>query len=240
MNLNKKIEEPELFSEKQPLVFLRAEYNFPSTFSYKDPRATSQLAFGPFIPSPSTFKLALVNAALKLYGYKYEVMTSTFDLVKDLKVYIMPAKHVSQFSAKIRILKKRERYILQSIATRQYYIFDDNLVIYIQVPEEKKERMAELMYNVEYLGTADSICWCVRVTEEEPDVSLCVTEEPLETRSNVPVYLTDFAEDVTYEDFDPYGKKKSKSKILKKKVYFAPPYKKRYVEGGCAIFERML
>ena len=90
-----------------PMVWLRADYEFPSTFSYRMPDVSAQFAIGSPIPSPAAVKLALVDTAIRWSGDVNEGRR-TFDLVKTLRVCVVPPPRMVRFRAFIRRLKPEE------------------------------------------------------------------------------------------------------------------------------------
>lgn len=90
-----------------PMVWLRADYEFPSTFSYRMPKVSAQFAIGSPIPSPATVKLALVDAAIRWKG-KVDEGERIFNLLKTAKVCVVPPPRMVRFRAFIKRLKPNE------------------------------------------------------------------------------------------------------------------------------------
>lgn len=89
------------------MAWLRADYEFPSTFSYRMPDVSAQFAIGSPIPSPATVKLALVDTAIRWSGNVNEGRR-IFDLVKTLNVCVVPPSRIVRFRAFIKRLKPDE------------------------------------------------------------------------------------------------------------------------------------
>jgi len=79
-----------------PTTWLRTDYEFPSTFSYRMPDASAQFAIGLPIPSPATVKLALVDTAIRWSGDINEGRR-IFDLIKTAKVCVVPPSRMVRF-----------------------------------------------------------------------------------------------------------------------------------------------
>jgi len=90
-----------------PMVWLRADYEFPSTFSYRMPKVSAQFAIGSPIPSPATVKLALVDTAIRWSG-NVDEGRRIFDLIKTAKVCAVPPPRMVRFRAFIKRLKPNE------------------------------------------------------------------------------------------------------------------------------------
>lgn len=89
------------------MVWLRADYEFPSTFSYRMPKVSGQFAIGSPIPSPATVKLALVDAAIRRDA-NVDEGRRIFDLVKTANVCAVPPPRMVCFRAVIKRLKPNE------------------------------------------------------------------------------------------------------------------------------------
>jgi len=90
-----------------PTTWLRADYEFPSTFSYRMPDVSAQFAIGSPIPSPAAVKLALVDTAIRWSGDVNEGRR-IFDIIKTASVCVVPPPQIVRFRAFIRRLKPDE------------------------------------------------------------------------------------------------------------------------------------
>jgi hypothetical protein len=90
-----------------PTTWLRADYEFPSTFSYRMPDVSAQFAIGSPIPSPAAVKLALVDTAIRWSG-DVNKGRRIFDAVKTARVCVVPPTRMVRFRAFIRRLKPDE------------------------------------------------------------------------------------------------------------------------------------
>jgi len=90
-----------------PTTWLRADYEFPSTFSYRMPDVSAQFAIGSPIPSPAAVKLALVDTAIRWSGDVNEGRR-IFDAIKTARVCVVPPPQIVRFRAFIRRLKPNE------------------------------------------------------------------------------------------------------------------------------------
>jgi hypothetical protein len=90
-----------------PTTWLRADYEFPSTFSYRMPDVSAQFAIGSPIPSPAAVKLALVDTAIRWSG-DVNKGRRIFDTIKTARVCVVPPARVVRFRAFIKRLKPNE------------------------------------------------------------------------------------------------------------------------------------
>jgi len=90
-----------------PTTWLRADYEFPSTFSYRMPDVSAQFAVGSPIPSPAAVKLALVDTAIRWSGDVNEGRR-IFDIIKTASICVVPPPRIARFRAFIKRLKPDE------------------------------------------------------------------------------------------------------------------------------------
>jgi len=209
-----------------PTIWLRADYEFPGTFSYRQPDASAQFAIGVPIPSPATVKLALVDTAIRWSG-RINEGRRIFDLVKTLRVCVIPPCRLVKFRAFIRRLKPPHAgskvATEESVGVRDYFLLNGPMQVYIEVPEANAEEIKNLLHRIRRLGTSDSLCWCRDVKEEAPPENLCPrTFRQISTNTaGLIVQLSDLTPDSQFDGFNPFGGN-SKQAHLQKNVYILP------------------
>ncbi|GBC81078.1 hypothetical protein HRbin10_00183 [bacterium HR10] len=225
------------------MVWLRADYEFPSTFSYRMPDVSAQFAVGSPIPSPATVKLALVDTAIRWSGNVAEGRR-IFDLVKALRVCVVPPPRVVRFRAFIKRLKPPHSSAgasaptVESTGVRDYFLLEGPLSVYIEVPRAHAGKIRELLLRIRRFGTSDSLCWCTGVNEEAPDNRLCpqVLANLTPTQYGLVVRLSDLSASSQFDGFNPFGGT-ARQANLEKQVYVLPLTVKRSGETW-AILER--
>lgn len=226
-----------------PMVWLRADYEFPSTFSYRMPDVSAQFAIGSPIPSPATVKLALVDTAIRWRG-DVNYGRQIFDLVKTLSVCVVPPPRMVRFRAFIKRLKPPHSSAgagaptVESTGVRDYFLLNEPLSVFIKVPQAHANEIRELLPRVRRFGTSDSLCWCIGVSEEAPDNRLCpqlLANHP-PAQYGLVVRLSDLSTLSQFDDFNPFGGNERQAK-LDKQVYVLPLTVKRSGETW-AILER--
>lgn len=225
------------------MVWLRADYEFPGTFSYRMPDVSAQFAVGSPIPSPATVKLALVDTAIRWTGNVGEGQR-IFELVKTSRVCIIPPPKVARFRAFIKRLKPPHSSAgpgaptVGSTGVRDYFLLNGPLSVYIEVPVSNLDEVEKLLLRVRRLGTSDSLCWCIGVSREEPPQELCpkLFKQVAGDQAGLVVRLSDLTESSKFDGFNPFGGKASEAK-LDKQVYFLPLRVKRSGETW-TILER--
>jgi len=221
-------------------VWLKAEIEFASAFSYRQPDASAQFAIGSPIPSPATIKLTLVDTAIRWNG-SVETGRQVFDWLKTCKVQCVPPEKVVRFRVFLKRLKPREGQLLESTGIRDYFLLDDAITIFVQIPADKVEVVKQLLLKVRKLGTSDSLCWCRGVTEiEESELPHEFFARKLEELSEnalqqgiaqgmLVARLSDLTNRSEFDGFNPFGGN-SRRANLEKTSYLLPLQMERYGE----------
>lgn len=149
-----------------PKVWHKAEFEFPSTFSYLQPDASAQFAIGSPIPSPGAVKLAVVDALIRWSG-DVNWGRQVFNWLKTCEVHSVPPERVVRFRVFLKRLKpaKEGGGLTESVVIRDYFLMCGSPKIFLQVPQCKFEKAKDLLRKVRKLGTSDSVCWCCEVSE---------------------------------------------------------------------------
>lgn len=220
------------------MVWLRADYEFASTFSYRQPDASVQFAIGVSVPSPAAVKLALVDTAIR-WSWRVDEGRRIFDLVKGSKVCVVPPPRMVRFRAFIKRLEPREGRLLESTGMRDYFLLDGLLAIYIEVPQSNADEISLLLQRIRRFGTSDSLCWCTEVREETPDGRLCPyrLKDLPSGQGGLVVRLSDLTDQSEFNWFNPFGGNARQAR-LNKDVYVLPLIVKRSGETW-ALLQRI-
>ncbi len=194
------------------MVWLRANYEFASTFSYRIPGASAQFAVGAPIPSPATVKLAIVDTAIRWSG-NVDKGREVFNVVKTLQVCVVPPSQMVRFRAFVRRLKpphssSKSGMLTESTGVRDYFILDGPMSVYIETPVDKVDEIKTLLNNIRRFGTTDSVCFCVQCKQDVPDEALC--PRPLADSGAFPrrffvSLLADLTPESQFDGFNPFG-----------------------------------
>ncbi|MCX7969876.1 MAG: hypothetical protein N3B10_15490, partial [Armatimonadetes bacterium] len=201
-----------------PKVWLKAEFEFPSTFSYRQPDASAQFAIGSPIPSPAAVKLAMVDTAIRWSG-DVNCGRQVFDWLKTCEVQPVPPEQVVRFRVFLKRLKpaKEGGGLTESVGIRDYFLMCGSLKIFLQVPQDKFEKAKDLLRKVRKLGTSDSVCWCCEVSEiSESDLPkkffplklVSLPENLLRqmlVQGFIVVRLSDLTPKSEFDGFNPFG-----------------------------------
>ncbi|MBC7107701.1 MAG: hypothetical protein H5T41_02760 [Methanomassiliicoccales archaeon] len=90
------------------MIWLRAEYEFGSLFSYRIPNFSPSFAMSSPIPGPSAIKLALVSSAIETTG-NIEYGKRIFNIVKKSEVLVEPPDKVA---ISRQLIKRRKQELI--------------------------------------------------------------------------------------------------------------------------------
>jgi len=192
-------------------MWISGSYHFPSTFSYKIPDFSMYYAASTPIPGPSTFKLAMISAFISS-NRDLEKASALFEGIKTSTVLFDLPNRLTVYKAFIKRLKKKrlEPGFDKSFGIREYVIFDGILTIYIDISDETADYALPAMKNIRYLGSSDSICYCLEVNEkvEKPDFKRLARPHFEEKTNGIIFQLKDFTKETTFEKINRYGHEK--------------------------------
>jgi len=224
------------------MVWVGAEYRFASTFSYRIPYFSSSYALSAPTPSPSTIKLAVVSAIINRRG-EVEAGRNLFEGIKTAPVAIALPKKIGVFKCFMKRLKQKRggRGFERTFGVREYVVYSDALNIHLDVPKEASESLLDGLKGIQYFGSSDSICSCIKSGLLEPDWTRC--PQPLDSISNqssikgIVFMLTDFTNMATFDNVDPFSEKKlEKDKQITLRPYIYP-LKVTIKERDCTVYE---
>jgi CRISPR/Cas system-associated protein Cas5 (RAMP superfamily) len=89
------------------MVWIRADYEFGSLFSYRIPDFSSQYAISSILPGPSAIKLAIVSTAIEITG-NVEYGKEIFEIIKNSEIKIQLPRRISQTNVLIKRLKLQD------------------------------------------------------------------------------------------------------------------------------------
>jgi CRISPR-associated protein Cas5 subtype I-A len=212
------------------MAWIKAEYEFASLFSYRIPGFSSQYALTSLIPGPSTIKLALVATAIRSTG-STKSGERVFKKIRDAAIAISPPKRIAVSNVLIRRLKKKRGKVglgfEETFGIRGYAHFSNSIKIYVNVKEEDKDEIKNILSRIRQLGSYDSIVSCKGEPLEEEAPLNCI--RPLESLERVEknillIPVKDINPDpaIKFEDVNPYyinEKRRKKKEIFINKFY---------------------
>lgn len=191
-------------------MWVSGSYHFPSTFSYKIPDFSMYYAASAPIPGPSTFKLAMISSFISDSSH-LEKAPIFFERIKNSTVLFELPRHLTVYKAFIKRLKKKRLQLGfdKSFGIREYITFDGPLIIYIDIADETTDDAVSSMKNIRYLGSSDSICYCLETNKNaEPDIERLAKPQYEERTNGIIFQLRDFTREVTFDKINRYGHEK--------------------------------
>ena len=166
--------------ENNSLVWLCASYQFATTYSCSIPLSSQTSAQAMPGPGPATIRLALVRNSLELFEVKY-VREILFPVIRSAEIKVQPPEKVAISNQVIRLYKSAEKisFLQESIGYREVAQANGLLKVYLKVPEPLLEAFTRVLEMVGYWGHADSLAYCLKVIQVEPDSRQCAL--PLST-----------------------------------------------------------
>lgn len=142
--------------------WLIATYRPNSLFSLRMSHSTSSGGKTLFVPTPYSFKLAMVDASFRAGGR--ELATRVFDYLKGREVRVCPPKHLTVNHTFIKIKrepkeKKPEEPYISSIGSREFCFFHGELNIAVNIKDLSKEAVVEIstvIAHINYFGKRGS------------------------------------------------------------------------------------
>lgn len=198
------------------MVWIVGSYEFTSTFSYRIPYFSSSYALSAPAPSPSTIKLAIVASTIKKTR-NIKIGECLFEKIKNSEILIELPEKISTFKAFLKRLKKKrqEQAFESTFGIREYVLYSGPLRIYLDAPDDSIDMLIEALRNVQFLGTSDSLCTCLKAETVTSPPEKCAKPPSgiREGEEGVIFLLTDFTRDTTFDAINPYSGNKLRKDI---------------------------
>lgn len=219
-------------------MWVKAEYQFGSLFSYRIPDFSSQYALTSPLPGPSTIKLAMVATAIE-QSKNPNIGGKIFEIMKRAQLQIARPKKIALSNVLIRRLKKKkgEMGFERTFGIRGYVHLSDSLRVYAEIKENEKEEIKNLLRKVRQLGTSDSIVYCKSVSEEEPPKGCIKPIKNLEKleKNTLIIPVKDLNPDPKNKFEDLNKSKKKRSVFIK--VFYPIPISKQMQGKNWIVYE---
>ncbi len=161
------------------LVWIAADYHFPSTYSCRIPMSSMNSATAMPAPGPATVRLALLRTGIELFG-RDRVRDELFPILRSAVVRIRPPERVAISQQRIRGYKwsedRQQRATIQeSLIVREMAHASGPMTVFVQVPLEREQSMRRLLRAIGYWGQSSSLTSCLGVTNTPPVPGECAT-----------------------------------------------------------------
>ncbi len=155
------------------LVWLSADYHFPTTYSCRVPMSSQNSTLAMPAPGPATVRLAMVRSAIELFGSDY-VRDRLFPIIRSAEVYVKPPRKVAISTQLIRVYKanagrsRQSNHLQESLAYREVCHAAGLMTVYIKLPITHEDNCRETLESIGYWGQANSLACCVGINRSTP------------------------------------------------------------------------
>lgn len=158
-------------------TWLAAEYHVPLLYSCRVPMSSTSSTLALPAPGPATVRLALIRTGLELYGLAH-TRDMLFPVIRMMHVQIRPPEQVALTAQMVHAYKSEEHAGKEQRQTapivREMAHADGPFTLYAQVPTEQRMHWEALFQAIGYWGQTDSLAWCMKVSQSEPNRKECV------------------------------------------------------------------
>jgi len=156
-------------------MWLIAEYQPVTLFSFRSGIATSSGAKSLFLPTPFAVRMSILDAAIRTNGLA--AGPATFDWIKGLSIAVRPPERVVVTNLFAKILKptrkeEAERAMDRTIAFREYAQLETSVAIAFNLAEEQVGELTTFLAQINYFGKRGSFFQLMaapRIAEELPE-----------------------------------------------------------------------
>jgi hypothetical protein len=160
--------------EMSPLIWLRADYHLPATYSCRVPMSSITSARALPAPGPATVRMALIRTGIEVFGIEY-MESVLFPHLRAMPIHIRPPERVALTSHVLRAYKAEEdTQVSEAPITREIAHAQGLISIYIKLPLHMQEAFSHLLQMISYWGQASSLAWCTEVERDTPSLQECV------------------------------------------------------------------
>ncbi len=154
------------------LMWIAADYHFPSTYSCRIPMSSMTSASVMPAPGPATVRLALIRTGIELFGLEMG-REELFPMLRAMTVRVRPPARVAISQHTLRAYKwsgshQKGETLQESITTREMAHASGPMTVYLQVPVSFERNIRPLLQAVGYWGQSSSLTSCLSITQTPP------------------------------------------------------------------------
>lgn len=196
------------------LVWLAADYHFPSTYSCHVPMSSMSSALAMPAPGPCTVRLALIRTGIELFGIDY-TRDELFPVIRAAKIRIRPPERVAISSHLIRGYKGTSTKSDSGCRLSEAPIYHEFahatglMTVYALVSTSHEGQIKETLAAIGYWGQASALAYCMEVRcaippESELTVPLKALEDGHSIRGLFSCFASEFRdEQVEWQEILP-------------------------------------
>ncbi len=237
-------------------MWLVAEYQPVTLFSFRSGITTSSGAKTLFLPTPFAIRTALLDAAIRTQGLN--AGEAAFDWIKNLLIAVRPPERIVVSNLFTKVLKptrkeNAESAMDSSIAFREYAYLDGSLHMAFGLTHELKGEIVSLLTQINYFGKRG----CLFQLMGEPDAvealpenfirldGICVEEGrisgnwPASFALGIIQLMDDWGNDITFSKINVYTEEKIELGKERKQKYVILPYNLIRASKGFSYYKRV-
>jgi hypothetical protein len=234
------------------MMWLIADYQPVTLFSLKNSLATSSGGKSLLVPTPYAFKMALLDAACRLWGVSEA--EAAWPMLRDLPMAVSLPERAVVTNLFAKILKPRRSQpgpgspdagpLGRTIAFREYVWTDGVLSVALELDENVLEQVSALLLQVNYLGKRGGFLQILRpprMSDTLPDgfIRLNPADDPttFDSRGLMQV-LDDCGPKMTFEQADVYSSKRVRLGMERILHHVVLPYQLTRSSRSYSLYER--
>lgn len=197
-------------------MWLVAEYQPVTLFSFRSGTSTSSGAKTLFSPTPFAIRTALLDAAIRTCGI--EDGRAAFNWIKEIRIALRLPERVVVTNLFTKVLKppkekESEKSMDRSIAFREYAYLDGNLVLAFETTKERVNELSFLLAQVNYFGKRGSFFQLLRSPElmdALPGDFMLMDEDSTFVLGGIIQVMDDWGDSMTFAKVNIYSGEKIK------------------------------
>ncbi len=158
------------------LIWLAADYHFPSTYSCRLPMSSMVSALVSPAPGPATVRLALIRTGIELFGIEH-VREVLFPHIRSMNVFVRPPEKVALSIQVLRAYKADESrtsiQVNEAPMNREMAHAEGLMTVYIEIPVADVEQWKALLLAIGYWGQTNSFASCIDIGHVTPNSDEC-------------------------------------------------------------------
>src|SRR5215469_1027597 len=173
----RQVQQQPVIVQQSSLVWIAADYHFPSTYSCRMPLSSANCASVMPAPGPATVRLALIRVGIELFGFE-RVRNELFPVLRAATVRIRPPERVAISQQQVRGYKwsqdrQKRATIGESLIVREMAHARGPMTVFLQIPQDAGQRMHRLLQAVPSWGQSSSLTSCLGVRSAAPLLAEC-------------------------------------------------------------------
>ncbi|HOK59018.1 MAG TPA: hypothetical protein PK659_08945 [Methanothrix sp.] len=229
-------------------MWLVAEYQPVTLFSFRSGTSTSSGAKTLFSPTPFAIRTALLDAAIRTRGV--EDGRAAFEYIKNIRIALRLPERVVVTNLFAKVLKptrkkkeEPEEPMDRSIAFREYAYLDGNLALAFETTKERAGDLRLLLAQVNYFGKRGSFFQLLRSPElmdalPEDFMRLDEVESTFVLGSIIQV-MDDWGDSMNFAKVNIYSDEKIRLGEDRVQKHLVLPYRLVRASKGFSYYERI-